>query len=104
MNGSFRLTRVAGVDISVHYTWVFAFALITWTLADNWFPADYPRWGALTYWLTAAVAALTLFASILVHELAHSIVAIACGIIGLGLTTLILLLPYLLEEARGASA
>jgi len=79
MNGSFRLTRVAGVDISVHYTWVFAFALITWTLADNWFPADYPRWGALTYWLTAAVAALTLFASILVHELAHSIVAIARG-------------------------
>lgn len=38
------------------------------------------------------------------HGLAHSIVAIACGIIGLGLTTLILLLPYLLEEARGASA
>jgi Zn-dependent protease/predicted transcriptional regulator len=79
MNGTFRLTRVAGVDINVHYTWVFAFALITWTLADNWFPADYPRWAAATYWLTAAIAALTLFASILVHELAHSVVAIARG-------------------------
>lgn len=38
------------------------------------------------------------------HGLAHSIVAIACGIIGVGLTTLILMLPYLLSNARdGAS-
>ncbi len=79
MKGAFRLTTVAGVDISVHYTWLFAFALITWTLASNWFPSDYPHWTQYTYWITAAMAALLLFGSVLVHELAHSLVAIARG-------------------------
>ncbi|MDP6821968.1 MAG: site-2 protease family protein [Dehalococcoidia bacterium] len=79
MKSSFKLATVAGIDINVHYTWLFTFALITWTLAQSWFPADYPDWGGLTYWLTAAIAALLLFGSILVHELAHSLVAIARG-------------------------
>jgi Zn-dependent protease len=79
MEGTFRIATVAGVDISVHYTWLFAFALITWTLASNWFPSDYPDWAAYTYWAAAAMAALLLFGSVLVHELAHSLVAIARG-------------------------
>ena len=79
MNGAFRLGTVAGIEIDVHYTWLFAFALITWTLAGSWFPTDYPDWNAPTYWLTGAIAALLLFVSILVHELAHSLVALARG-------------------------
>ncbi len=38
------------------------------------------------------------------HGLAHSRVPLACGIIVLALTTLLLLLPHILEEPRRASA
>ncbi len=80
MQGSFRIIRIAGFDIRVHYTWLFAFVLVTWTLAQGFFPLSYPGWDAPTYWATAAVAALLLFASVLVHEVAHSIVARLRGI------------------------
>ncbi len=89
MNGAYKLATVAGIDIGVHYTWLFAFALITWTLAGSWFPSDYPDWAETTYWVTAAVASLLLFGSILVHELAHSLVAIARGMPGRSITLFI---------------
>ena len=79
MRGAFRLGTIAGIRIGVHYTWLFAFALITWTLASSRFPAVYPEWNESTYWLTAAIAALLLFGSALVHEMAHSVVALARG-------------------------
>ncbi|MDA1258696.1 MAG: site-2 protease family protein, partial [Chloroflexi bacterium] len=79
MKGTYRLGTVAGIEIDVHYTWMFAFALITWTLARSWFPADYPGWSTPTYWLTGAVSAVLLFGSVLVHELAHSLVALTKG-------------------------
>lgn len=75
MKGSFRLGRVAGIEIGVHYTWLFAFALITWSLANGFFPAQYPDWGGATYWITGAIASLLLFVSVLLHELAHSFMA-----------------------------
>src|SRR5919201_1090338 len=79
MPGSFKVGRIGGIDIGIHYTWLFAFALITWSLAAGFFPATYPGFGAGTYWLIGAIAALLLFASVLVHELSHSLVAIWRG-------------------------
>jgi Zn-dependent protease/predicted transcriptional regulator len=79
MENSFKLGRVAGIEIGIHYTWLFAFGLIAWSLAEGFFPAYYPGWGAVTYWLVGVVSALALFASVLVHELAHSFVALARG-------------------------
>ena len=79
MPGSFTLGRIGGIDIGIHYTWLFAFALVTWSLAEGFFPVTYPGFSAGTYWLIAALAALLLFASVLVHELSHSLVAIWRG-------------------------
>ncbi len=79
MESSFKLGRIAGVEIGIHYTWLFAFALIAWSLAGGYFPANYPGWGATTYWVVGVLAALALFASVLVHELSHSFVALARG-------------------------
>src|SRR5579871_6660089 len=80
MPNSFQLGRVAGIEINLHYTWLFAFVFITWSLAAGYFPAAYPSWSVETYWLVAVVAALALFASVLVHELMHSLVARARGL------------------------
>jgi len=80
MKGSLRIARIAGIDIGIHYTWIIIFILITWSLAAGYFPAEYPGWDGWIYWATAAVAALLLFISVLIHELAHSLMAISRGV------------------------
>lgn len=79
MESSIRLGRIAGIPIGIHYTWLFAFALVAWSLAAGFFPLNYPGWAPLTYWITGVVAALGLFACVLLHELSHSLVALARG-------------------------
>lgn len=80
MQGSLSIGRIGGIEIAVHYTWLIIFALVTWSLAVGFFPVNYPAWAPITYWITAAVAALALFASVLIHELSHSFMALSRGI------------------------
>jgi Zn-dependent protease/CBS domain-containing protein len=79
MKSSWRLFRIAGIDIGVHYTWLFIFILISWSLAQGLFPQQHPGWSTLTYWAMGIFTALALFISVLLHELAHSLVANARG-------------------------
>jgi len=79
MKSSLRLFRIAGIDIGIHYTWILIFVLLSWSLAQGFFPQLYPGWDTVTYWITGLVATLLLFGSVLVHELAHSLVAQARG-------------------------
>jgi Zn-dependent protease/CBS domain-containing protein len=79
MKSSWRLFRIVGIDIGVHYTWLFIFILISWTLAQGLFPQQHPGWGTSTYWAMGILTALALFVSVLAHELAHSLVANARG-------------------------
>lgn len=80
LNGSLRLFRVAGIDVQVHPSWLLIFALVTWSLAAGWFPYHVADLSAADAWLLGAIAALLLFLSVLVHELAHSLVARARGL------------------------
>ena len=80
MQGSFKLGTLAGIDVRLHYTWLFAFFLIAWSLALGYFPMSDQGLGLSTYWILGIVAALLLFGSVLVHELGHSLVAAARGI------------------------
>ncbi|MBU2609155.1 MAG: site-2 protease family protein [Chloroflexi bacterium] len=80
MRASFRLGRLFGIEIGIHYTWILAFALISWSLAQRLFPQVYPGWSTGTYWITGILAALLLFVSVLLHEMAHSLVAKARGL------------------------
>ncbi len=89
MKASFRLGRIAGLEIGVHYTWLFAFVLISWTLADGFFPRSFPGWDWPVYWITGVLSALLLFGSVLVHEMAHSLVALNRGLPVQGITLFI---------------
>jgi len=80
MQGSFKIGTIAGIDLRVHYTWLFAFFLIAWSLAFGYFPNSDQGLGTATYWLLGIVSALLLFGSVLVHELGHSLVAGARGL------------------------
>ena len=46
MRASLKLGRIAGIEVGVHYTWFFAFFLITWSLASGSLLAAVPRPGA----------------------------------------------------------
>jgi Zn-dependent protease/CBS domain-containing protein len=80
MPGSFRVGRIAGIDIFIHVSWIIIFVLLTWSLATGWFAVLYPGWSTITYWVVSLIAALLLFVAVLVHELAHSLVARARGL------------------------
>jgi len=80
MANSFRLFTIAGIEVGVHISWLVIFALVTWSLASSYFPAVLPRSDQVDRWALGAVAAVLLFASVLIHELAHSFVAKARGL------------------------
>src|SRR5262252_179172 len=75
MPGSFSIGRIAGIEIDIHVSWIIIVVLLTVSLATGWFPQLYSRWSTASYWLIALLSSLLLFVSVLLHELAHSLVA-----------------------------
>src|SRR4051812_40766923 len=74
-----RLGHVFGVEVSVDWSWVITFALAAWTLftvADRMVVAR----GPFDLVVLSAAAAIGLFASLVVHEVAHALAARACGV------------------------
>jgi Zn-dependent protease/CBS domain-containing protein len=86
LEGRLKVLEVWGIPIRVHFSWLLVFGLVTWSLAAGYFPGEYPGWAARTYWAVGAITALIFFASILVHELGHSWVALRNGIPIRGIT------------------
>jgi Zn-dependent protease len=86
---SFRIFQAFGFPIRVDASWIFLAILITWSLAGGVFPQLYAGLPAVTYWLMGIVGAAGLFASIVVHELAHAVVARRFGMHIRGITLFI---------------
>ncbi|MEM3736866.1 MAG: site-2 protease family protein [Candidatus Bathyarchaeia archaeon] len=77
---SLTLGKVIGIEIKLHYTWFVIFLLVTWSLATLSLPVQYPGLSVIIYWALGALSAIILFASVLLHELAHSYIALRNGI------------------------
>jgi Zn-dependent protease len=67
--------RIFGISIRLHISWFIIFALVTWQLAATYFPANYPDWSLALAIGVGLITSLLFFASVLVHELMHSVVA-----------------------------
>ncbi len=80
MGSAFNLGKVFGIQFRLHYTWFIIFILVTFSLSWQMFPVDYPHWPQFLYWIVGIVTSLLFFASILAHELAHSLVGRVNGI------------------------
>ncbi|HAP31995.1 MAG TPA: hypothetical protein DCQ14_02930 [Firmicutes bacterium] len=80
MGGSFRLTRLFGIDVEINISWLLVFALFSFTLAREYFPAIITGFTAATYWSMGIITTILIFVSVLLHELAHSLMAIREGI------------------------
>jgi Zn-dependent protease len=71
-----QIARILGIPIKVHSSWFLVFAFVTWSLATGYLPEALPHLSAARYWGMGAMAALLLFASVVLHELGHSYVAL----------------------------
>jgi Zn-dependent protease/predicted transcriptional regulator len=71
---SLRIGRIFGIPIYVHASWVIIFVLITMSLGAQ-FTAQHPQWTSAQHWSVGVITSLLFFASILFHELSHSLVA-----------------------------
>jgi Zn-dependent protease/CBS domain-containing protein len=85
MQGNWQIARVAGIPIVVNVSWLITLAFVTSVLALQVYPEVLPRRSpyrdnVTLHWVMAVVSGLVFFGSILLHELAHSLVARRQGI------------------------
>lgn len=80
MLGGVEVVRLFGIRLRLDWSWFAVLVLLTWTFATFDFPFRTPGMEPAIYWLLGFAAALLLFVSVLIHELAHALVARARGI------------------------
>lgn len=74
-----------GVDIGIDKSWIVVFALVTYSLAESFgieqeaLPAA-QQWAAELRWAAALLTSFLFFASLLLHELGHSVTSNALGL------------------------
>ena len=79
MRKAWRMGKIFGIEIHIDSSWLIIFALVTWTLATEYFPSQNPDGTLLLNWFLGIIASLLFFASVLAHELSHSLMAIYQG-------------------------
>lgn len=69
-----RLGRIFGIPIYLHSSWFIIFALITLSLRTQ-FTSQHPSWSPAQHWALGIITSVLFFASVIFHELSHSVVA-----------------------------
>src|SRR5271156_4620273 len=69
-----RIGKILGIPIYLHSTWVIVFAGLTYLLFSQ-FEQQQPEWTPTRLWSVGLSTSVLFFASLLFHELAHSVVA-----------------------------
>ena len=80
MRGQLTLFRVRGIKIGVDYSWFIVLFLVIIWLSGFYQDVLGPRHSDTDAYLLAVASALLFFASILLHELGHAVVAVRNGI------------------------
>lgn len=85
MRATIGLGRWLGVPVGLHYSWFVIAWLMTLSLA-NQFAAQNPEWSPRTVWALSVATAGLFFICIVLHELAHAVVARLAGVPVRGIT------------------
>ncbi|WP_016697385.1 site-2 protease family protein [Actinoalloteichus spitiensis] len=105
MRATLRLGRIAGIPVGLHWSVVGIVLLVAIGLAAHQLPLLFPGYPAAAYVVAGIAAALLLVLSLLVHELAHAVVARRNGVEVVGITLWLLGgMAQLRGEARDAGA
>lgn len=75
----FRIGKMFGISIHVDWSWLIIFGLVSWSLSAT-FGQIHSGWSVEMRWGMAMLASFLFFASVLAHELAHSLAALARGV------------------------
>ncbi|HSE97909.1 MAG TPA: site-2 protease family protein [Blastocatellia bacterium] len=79
MESNIKLGKLFGIEIGVSYSWFIIFFLITFSLWSN-YAALHSHWPSSWHLVAALTTSLLFFASLLFHELSHSLLALAKGL------------------------
>jgi Zn-dependent protease/predicted transcriptional regulator len=77
---SVEVMDLLGFKVRIDPSWLLIAALIIWSLSSAYFPAELPGLSYYSYLALGTFAMLGLFASLILHELAHSLVARRYGL------------------------
>jgi Zn-dependent protease/predicted transcriptional regulator len=88
-NRRVKLFSLFGFEVRLDASWIILAILVAWSLSVGLFPVHFKGLSTETYWMMGIVGALGLFFSIIVHEMAHSLVARRYGMSMKGITLFI---------------
>jgi Zn-dependent protease/CBS domain-containing protein len=80
VNENLSLGRIAGIHVGLNWSLLVIAALIAWNFAVGILPTAAPGRTSGAYWAAGIVSAFVYLASLLAHELAHSVVAMRRGV------------------------
>jgi Zn-dependent protease/CBS domain-containing protein len=86
MNENLSLGRIFGIHVGLNWSLLVVAALIAWSLATSILPSAAPGQTSEAYWIAGVLSAFVFLASLLAHELAHSVVATRRGVRVEGIT------------------
>jgi Zn-dependent protease len=75
-----QIFRIAGIPVRIDASWLLVFGLLAWSLAAAYVPHVLPDVTPAWTWVHGVTAALMLFVSVVLHELAHALVARRHGV------------------------
>ena len=84
--GALPLGRLFGIRISFSLSWLIIFFLVWFNLAGLYLPAHFPRWPLAFHWAAGLFASVLFFLCVILHELAHCLVAVRYGLPVRGIT------------------
>ncbi len=70
-----HIGKVFGINVEINFTWLIIFGLILWTVTADILPGAAPDASTAELWSIGIITTLLFFASLLLHELAHSLMA-----------------------------
>ncbi len=71
-----QVGKFFGIPIYLDFSWFLILVLLTWVLAQNYFPNEFKNWTVFSYWTAGFITSILFFISILLHEFGHSLIAI----------------------------
>jgi Zn-dependent protease len=80
MSKTITYGHISGIPLRVHWNWFPVAILVAFCFSVGYFPPRISDWPAGLYWFAGILTTFLFFGSVLIHELAHALVAVREGV------------------------